>query len=570
MKNKKLKNIYSADFETTTTEPVKVWCWTICNVNATQLDDVYIGNDLDTFMHRLNKTAYKQSIIVYFYNLKFDGAFIIYWLYENGFKLDIKNFYPKEKYSFTTLISDVGIIYQIKIRFNYKVITINCCYRLYLSKLSKAGIDFECNWKKTKIDYDNHNIDKEMSEEEKEYAKIDVLIQAELVRKYYNQFSDVALTIGGQALKEYKRLTPTHQNEMVKLNKKVDNFIRHSYQGGICYVNPKHKNKIIKCKNGAVYDYNSMYPSMMYGSSKNRYPIGKPKFFIGSKDFEKIKNKYLYIVRFFCRFEIKKNKLPCVSIGGGYFKLDKWCTTSEGHNVELYLCSVDYENFIENYNVKDLKIFDGYYFPHDKIGIADNYINHYYEMKKNNKGTKKTFAKFMLNSLTGKFGSRIEVKTKILKYEKNKPLYNEYKIEEKKGVYLPYVIFITAYARKTLCEAVNANYNNFIYCDTDSIHLTDDSNIKLNIGNELLQWKKENDIIKCKYMRPKCYIDKINEKDYIIKIAGFPEENRVNYNSDKNFEVYKVGATFKNVKLIPKLVVGGVLLKPTDFTIKEV
>ncbi len=176
---------------------------------------------------------------------------------------------------------------------------------------------------------------------------------------------------------------------------------------------------------------------------------------------------------------------------------------------------------------------------------------------------------YMLNSLTGKFGTRIESKTKLFKYEKDEPLYCEYKKEHRKGVYLPFVIFITAYARKTLCEVIHNNYNNFIYCDTDSIHLTDITNIKIKEGTELGEWKLENKILKCKYIRQKCYIDKIDEKSYNIKVAGLPESSRIDTHSDENFEIYKIGAIFKNVKLVPKLVVGGTILVPTDFTIKD-
>ena len=225
---------------------------------------------------------------------------------------------------------------------------------------------------------------------------------------------------------------------------------------------------------------------------------------------------------------------------------------------------------MKSYNIKNLKIFDGYYFEKSKIGIADNFINHFYKIKKESSGAKKQFAKYMLNSLTGKFGTRIETKTKLLKYENSDaPLYSEYKKESRKGVYLPFVIFITAYARVTLCEVIHDNYDNFIYCDTDSVHLTDITNVKIKEGKELGEWKLENKILKCKYIRQKCYIDKIDEKVYNIKVAGLPESARIDTKNDENFEIYKIGAIFKNVKLVPKMVAGGVILVKTDFTIKD-
>ena len=568
---KSRNNIYACDFETTTIEPAKVWCYTMCNIDATELDQVEIGGTLTDFMIKIFKMSSKKSILLYFYNLKFDGTFIIFWLYKNGFKLDAKNFSPKEKKTFVTLISEDGIIYQIKILYSKFVITINCSYRLFLSKLSKAGESFNCKWKKTAIDYDAHNNTiSQMSQKEIEYAKIDVLIEAELLRYYYDNFDKVKLTVGGQALYEFYELEKETKAQMENINPDVDAFMRKAYEGGICYVNPKYENKIVECLNGGVYDFNSMYPSMMHSTSNNSYPIGVPLRFVGKTEFDKIKNKYLYIVRFFCIFEIKKKYVPCVSIGGGYFNVKKWATSSKGHNVELTLCTPDFENFLKSYNIKNLKIFDGYYFEKSKIGIADNFINHFYKIKKESSGAKKQFAKYMLNSLTGKFGTRIESKTKLLKYENSDaPLYSEYKKESRKGVYLPFVIFITAYARVTLCEVIHDNYDNFIYCDTDSVHLTDITNVKIKEGKELGEWKLENKILKCKYIRQKCYIDKIDEKVYNIKVAGLPESARIDTKNDENFEIYKIGAIFKNVKLVPKMVAGGVILVKTDFTIKD-
>ena len=74
---------YAADFETTTREEdCRVWAWALCKIG--QSEQVETGTSLDHFMARLARK--KENMTVYFHNLKFDGEFILYWLFRNGFR----------------------------------------------------------------------------------------------------------------------------------------------------------------------------------------------------------------------------------------------------------------------------------------------------------------------------------------------------------------------------------------------------------------------------------------------------------------------------------------------------
>ena len=100
---------YVADFETTTnSENCHVWGWAMCEVE--DLNNVYIGTNIDSFMELCED--FVDNVKVYFHNLKFDGQFIISWLFENGFK-HVADPRDRASNTFTTMISDKGLYYCI-------------------------------------------------------------------------------------------------------------------------------------------------------------------------------------------------------------------------------------------------------------------------------------------------------------------------------------------------------------------------------------------------------------------------------------------------------------------------
>ena len=104
---------YTADFETATwfDNETYVWAWAICEIGNEE--NITIENSIESFMKFIEK--HKDSVF-YFHNLKFDGEFIIYYLLKNGFKHAKDNNEVSDK-TFTTLISDMGMFYQITIYF---------------------------------------------------------------------------------------------------------------------------------------------------------------------------------------------------------------------------------------------------------------------------------------------------------------------------------------------------------------------------------------------------------------------------------------------------------------------
>ena len=103
---------FTADFETSTwlSDESFVWAWAICEIG--NVDNLRIGNSIDTFMELVEK---ENNPIILFHNLKFDGEFILYWLMKNGFLYTEKK--ERKDRTFSTLISDMGLFYEIEVYF---------------------------------------------------------------------------------------------------------------------------------------------------------------------------------------------------------------------------------------------------------------------------------------------------------------------------------------------------------------------------------------------------------------------------------------------------------------------
>ena len=139
-----------ADFETTT-DPKDCRAWASCAVDVDALEIAYIGNDLDGFMNYLST----RNTICYFHNLKFDGEFVLYWLFKHGYRYNDK----RNDKTFQCLITDDGLFYSIEIVFKklpgkkyHKVVFYDSLKKLPF-KVATIAKAFELQQSKGEIDY---------------------------------------------------------------------------------------------------------------------------------------------------------------------------------------------------------------------------------------------------------------------------------------------------------------------------------------------------------------------------------------------------------------------------------
>lgn len=569
---------FTADFETATWEEDKTWVWAWATCEIGNEENLTINTNIDDFMEFCKK---EKNSIFYFHNLKFDGSFIIYWLLTHGFThVDKKE--DIEDNTFTTLISDMGVFYQICVYFfkgnkkvhkatfidSLKIIPFSVdetakCYNLPISKL--------------KIDYNKpREIGHILTDEEKEYIKNDVVIMAKALKIMFEQ-NLTKMTRASCALADYKEILSIQKfkHYFPILDSDIDKDIRKSYRGGFTYLNPIYKEKDIN-ENIINLDVNSLYPWVMY---EKLLPYGEPVFY---------ENKYqndviypLYIQMITCSFKLKENKIPTIQIKNSMsFIPNEYLTSSNGEIVCLVLTNIDLQLFLEQYDVYDLNYECGWKFK-GIHGLFTDYIDKWIEVK--NEGTKtgnlalRTTAKLMLNSLYGKFATSLKVQSKIPYLGDDMILH--YKLseeEEKDGIYLPIGSFITAYAREKTIRtsqtikdySINKyGIDKYIYSDTDSIKTTlsieelekicEIDDIKLGA------WKNEGIATKGRWIRQKCYLEEI-EGNIHITCAGLPK----NCYDKVEWENFKVGFSCGG-KLTFKNVIGGVKLVETEFTIKE-
>ena len=583
MKIKKFRT-FVGDFETTVYEGQKhteVWASAIVELYS---EDVKIFKSIDETFDYLS--VMKDNVIVYYHNLKFDGSFwLSYLLVDRNFKQaynktgerinDVEWQQEKEmkNNTFKYSISDKGQFYTIIIKVNNKFIEIRDSLKLLPFSVKKIGKSFETKHKKLDMEYTGFRYSGcEITLEEQEYIKNDVLVVKEALEIMYNEGHN-KLTIGSCCLEEYKKLIGKDDYTMyfpnlteIELDKdtygsfNAEEYIRKSYRGGWCYVVKGKENKIYE--NGVTADVNSLYPSVMSSESGNRYPVGKPYFWKGNYiDEEALKTNRYFFIRIKTRFYIKKNKLPFIQVKGNLLyngremletsdiydaETDTYCKEILDFNgnlvstrVELTLTMTDYYLLKEHYDLVDFEILDGVWF-YTEIGIFDRYIEKYKKIKTVSTGAKRELAKLFLNNLYGKMATSTDSSFKVAYVKEDKSIgFLPVLANDKKPVYIPIGSAITSYARNFTIRTAQKNYygvdkRGFIYADTDSIHCDLDVSELKDVpvhDSAFCHWKLEALWDKGIFVRAKTYIEHVTHENLKpvepynnIKCAGMPQK----------------------------------------------
>lgn len=303
-------------------------------------DDYLWFNSIDGWIEYLEKQD--RNISGEIHNLKFDGSFIVDWLYDKGYVYDEKGCFKKTKHpkSFHTLVGDMGQWYSLEICLeNGKTVKIHDSFKIAPFSLKKLCDDFDVAHKKLEMDYTgkDHTV---ITDKEKAYIRNDVWGLSEILEAFSAEGIE-EMTDAGAALARYKESIPkTYFTDMfvdlskIKISEKkpwnkemqnhdfgtykdvhdkayeirnvetADEYIRKAYHGGFCYTDPRFsvfqwsKETLKKAKGNAgkqIYQYyrqrkevikyigltldvNSLYPSMMHSMSGSVYPVGMPHF----------------------------------------------------------------------------------------------------------------------------------------------------------------------------------------------------------------------------------------------------------------------------------------------------
>lgn len=574
-----------ADFETTTDEnDCRVWAFGVCEVGNPA--NFTYGNNIDDFISHCRRS---NNATYYFHNLKFDGEFIMVRLFELGFK-HVTDRRELESNTFTTLISNKGQFYSMKIVFEKKgkktnSITIYDSLKILPFSVDAIAKGFNLPTSKLKIDYKEYReVGHKLTEHEVAYLYADVAIVSQALHVLFSEGLD-KMTQGSNALYDYKRTVTAKRFEQWFPIPDYDADVRRSYRGGFTYLNPMYVG--VDIKSGIVFDVNSLYPSVMYSQP---LPYGEGLYFEGKYKPDSLYN--LHVQMLTCQFDLKPNHIPTIQLKNNLaFIPTEYISTSGEEEVTLCMTSVDLELFFAHYDVYNIEYHSGWMFK-STTGLFTEYIDKWSTIKIQSKrdGNKAMYllAKLMLNALYGKFALNPNVQGKHPYYDNGIIKYVEGDPEVRDPIYIPVGTFVTSWARYKTITAAQSVYHRFIYADTDSLHLLGtDIPPNLDIDDtELGKWSHESTFIRGRFLRAKSYFETVpvSDSDYErmspeqkeecvrvgdqwaidhITCAGLPDSCHqfVTWDNFKDGAVYSGKLQMKHVK-------GGIVLKDIDFSIK--
>lgn len=561
------KNVkwYVADFETTGINYynehgyVKVWLYSVSD------SDGKIANYGDSIEKFIDWCSHNHGALIYFHNLRFDGVFLISYLLNNGFTHK-EEIYSHDKQGFSTLIGDMGEYYQIKINFApNKQVTIYDSLKLIPLTVRQIAKAFKLPMEKGTIDYEDYTI----NDETLDYVFRDTQIVANAI-KFFRDKGYTRMTIGSNSYHSFMDNLAGAHILFPRLGKEFINKWREAYRGGRSQVNPKYTNQIMR--NVKRYDLNSMYPSIM---AQCYLPYGKP---IECKT----RGKYRFeLYHLQAHFKLKDGHLPTLLRTNTMFNKagDTYWINTEAP-IDLYVSNLDWELVEKHYDIIYVKYLEIIGFKTVK-GPFKQWVEEMYKNKSESEGGLRLVYKLLLNSLYGKFGSKCEGINKIpVLNDDGEVTYVNSDKHDMSQYYLPMAIAITSWAHVIIDNAImKVGYDNFVYCDTDSVHTTGELPPEDVDNKQLGKFKLEGIEEVSKYIRQKtyCYYENGN---WNITCAGMSQSIKdylVREYGDKVIDIMSVGLTVdehspnvkkSDLKLMPKKVRGGVLLVPTPFSLK--
>lgn len=579
--------LWFADFETTIDvkeggDWARVWAW--CVMEIGNPDNEFHGTDIASF---IDFTA-ENGGTYYFHNLAYDGEYILCELNKNAFTYSDKR--KLEAGEFSWLMSGMGKVYGMSICFDrvgkrVKRATFKDSLKKLPMPISAVAKAFGTSVTKGDLNYAEwREPGHELTPEELDYIRRDVRIGAEALAVQFAEGLD-ALTLGADALKSFRNSIKHYSALFPLLSKRIDDEIRRAYRGGYCYVNPGIEGREIRC--GIVYDVNSLYPSVMYDMP---LPVGIPQLFKG--EYEEDRLYPLYIQHFTATFEIRKDHLPTVQLKNSTSFAPTVYIKEAPEPLSMSMTNVDLQLFMEHYDV-EIHSWDGGIKFRSRTGVFASYIDHWTEIKETSTGGKRTIAKLMLNSLYGKFGTGLDVTGKYPVFNENGVVaYKRGPEESRDPVYTSVAVFTTSYARDRMIRTAQACGDRFLYCDTDSVHLSGLKPPDIDIHpTRRGAWKFEGRFNRAKYLRPKTYAEEftvfkqgrlVDELD--VKCAGFSEQFRgvILHDGEGNeivkegdvpemrpitLDDFNVGFHTSYGRLAKEHAPGGVILRRAPFTI---
>lgn len=532
----------------------------------------YMKNERSMY-HKIFNVIDETNTSLYF---ELEDVISVIKLLPNGTLIPVHNLKYDYSYLVRALLLDPEIsideirtdiaLYSVKITYNKKQFIFYDTAKQFPNTLRKIGEII--GMKKLETYYPMYFKNKKsiiLSKNFIEYSRQDTRVLLKAVESTflfeYLKNNGVFLTSGGFAYYKLKSKFKKHDfytyfppyetrsEEQVELEFST-------YKGGLVYLNHDERNKLQK--NVRIYDATSMYPDKM---RNRKMAYGKPnikyqnisdiiKFLNPKHNLEDMNHAYFYFISVRGKFSKENIILLNSKEKKEYFeKFNKMVTTADDFPDWFDLSVTDYElqqllKFSQNVEIKNLvktietkkKIF-----PEIVEYMDDGFRLKYNNSHGRGNEAMRAYAKLLINSPYGKFGTRRTLKS----YEAQLTDDNEVEIVETEenmaGEYVLFASYVTGMARAQLLSMIYEV--NVYYTDTDSIHLSENEAKKLITkipelfdDNELGKFKHENNAIEAIYSQPKTYIELIEnhegENYFDVHCCGL---NNISHLTTKNF-----------------------------------
>ena len=310
---------------------------------------------------------------------------------------------------------------------------------------------------------------------------------------------------------DFSMIYPDCYRTKIKEDETAYDFLYSGYRGGWNFLKGDEGKEV---KEGYVYDVNSLYP---YIFAYYPMPSGSPEYREGtpSKTVAKLANagKVFLMARIEVdAYVVKDGYLPFIMSGphGG--------VDTDGSGI-LVLTWEELKLLKNHYRVSGVKYIDYLYFFTTK-GVGKDFVRrHYQEKKSTTDPVQRRISKGILNYLIGGFSKKM-VRMNLVKDSDG-----DWRVKktESPGFSQMYIgCAVTSYARCKIVQDAQKNYDNFVYSDTDSLHLTKPA-VGISIGDGIGQYKIEAEYTEGKYMKRKWYGYKTKDSIKIVT-AGIPKD----------------------------------------------
>ena len=330
----------------------------------------------------------------------------------------------------------------------------------------------------------------ELTDFEMQYAVNDVVGLVQAIKKEMDLFEDnlytIPLTSTGYVRRDAKKaIRQVSRKKMMELQPSFNQFqiMRWAFRGGNTHANRFYAGEILK----DVYscDRSSSYPDIMVNYD---FPI-KPFTSTVSTMFDYLLelNKPLLFVAEFEMIKLRRITWGCPYIpiakllGFKKFVNDNGRVISAEY-IKIALTDIDFKIIAEEYEWESIKILNLYYSSYGKLpDVYRDLVKSYFTLKTTLKGVDGKELDYMLskNKLNSLYGMMVQNPAKPelvllpdMMIDKNMNVDDKERLEkyEKKG-FLPYQwgVWVTAWARWTLEEAIKEAGDDFVYTDTDSV-----------------------------------------------------------------------------------------------------